>query len=142
MEYIISVSLVAMVLMMIYFMVRAQTNFWLIVFVIPWMLFTMGFGWMIYEANKGYASQKPVPTSQFLYAKVIGSEAFILIMSDNGPRLHVQPATDELIEQLEKGNRLVKGGKTVIVEGEDNADTLRLHEFDHKKFMPKDGKQH
>ena len=109
MEYIISVSLVAMVLMMIYFMVRAQANFWLIVFVIPWMLFTMGFGWMIYEANKGYASQKPVPTSQFLYAKVIGNEAFILIMSDDGPRLHVQPATDELIKQLLKGYHMVIG---------------------------------
>jgi Ca2+/Na+ antiporter len=140
MEYIISVSLVAMVLMMIYFMVRAQANFWLIVFVIPWMLFTMGFGWLIYEANKGYASQKPVPTSQFLYAKVIGNEAFILIMSDDGPRLHVQPATDELIKQLQKGNQMVKGGKTVMVDGDDTEDTLRLHEFDHKKQFPKDSK--
>lgn len=140
MEYIISVSLVAMVLMMIYFMVRAQANFWLIVFVIPWMVFTMGFGWMIYEANKGYASQKPVPTSQFLYAKVIGNEAFILIMSDNGPRLHVQPATDELIKQLQQGNQMVKSGKTVMVDGDDTEDTLRLHEFDHKKQFPKDSK--
>ena len=71
MEYFITGSLVLLVLFLIFFMVRARANFWLTLIVIPWMLFTMGFGFMVYEASKGYATKQPLPESQFLYSKVI-----------------------------------------------------------------------
>ena len=139
MEYFITASLVLLVLFLIFFMVRARANFWLILIVIPWMLFTMGFGFMVYEASKGYATKQPLPESQFLYSKVIGKEAFVLIMTDNGPRLHVLPATDAVKKEMVKGNKLIKDGKIVMVKKpEGQAETLRLHEFDHKAQMPKD----
>ena len=139
MEYFITGSLVLLVLFLIFFMVRARANFWLTLIVIPWMLFTMGFGFMVYEASKGYATKQPLPESQFLYSKVIGNEAFVLIMTDKGPRLHVLPATDAVKKEMAKGNKLVKDGKTVMVKKpEGQAETPRLHEFDHKAQMPKD----
>lgn len=140
MEYVISISLVAMVLMLIYFMVRARANFWLTVFMVPWMLFTMGFGWMVYESAKGFATKLPIPDSQYLYAKVIGSEAFVLIMTDKGPRLHVIPATEQSKKMVQKGQKMIKQGKQVVIEGSDEADTPRLHEFDYKSQFPKDSK--
>ena len=139
MEYFITASLVLLVLFLIFFMVRARANFWSILIVIPWMLFTMGFGFMVYEASKGYATKQPLPESQFLYSKVIGNEAFVLIMTDKGPRLHVLPATDAVKKEMVKGNKLIKDGKIVMVKKpEGQAETLRLHEFDHKAQMPKD----
>lgn len=140
MEYVISISLVAMVLMLIYFMVRARANFWLTVLMVPWMLFTMGFGWLVYESAKGFATKLPIPDSQYLYAKVIGAEAFVLIMTDKGPRLHVMPATEQTKKMVQKGQKMIKQGKQVVIEGDDEANTPRLHEFDHKSQFPKDSK--
>lgn len=137
MEYVISISLVAMVIFMIYFMVKARANFWLILFVIPWMLFTMGFGFMLYEISKGYATQLKIPNSQFLYAKVMGDVTYVMVLNEKGPRLHVLPSSEELRKEIKKGNRQVKEGKTVMIEGNDNIPVPRLHLFDHKKQMPK-----
>lgn len=140
MEYIISISLVLMVVMLIYFMVKAKANFYLTILIVPWMLFTMGFGWMIYEKAKGYATAQKIPDSQYLYAKVIGSEAYVLIMTDKGPRLHVIPATEKVKRMVQKGQKMIKQGKQVVIEGNDEANTPRLHEFDHKSQFPKDSK--
>lgn len=138
MEYFISASLVALALFLIYFMVKAKANFWLTLIVIPWMLFTMGFGFMIFEASKGYATKQVLPKSQFLFSVVVQKEAFVLIMTNKGPRLHTIPATDKVKHELAKGNNLVKTGKTVLIEPNAEADILRLYEFNHKKQFPKD----
>lgn len=137
MEYFIAFSLVAMVLFLVYFMMQAKANFWMTMIVIPWFIFTMGFCWILYERAKGYATKLPIPHSQYLYAKVIGSEAYVLIMSDQGPRLHVMPATEQVKKMVQKGQRLVKQGKQIMIEGNGEANTPRLHEFDHKKQFPK-----
>lgn len=138
MEYTISVSLVAMVMFMIYFMVKAKANFWLILIVIPWMLFTMGFGFMLYEINKGFATKIKIPHSQFLYAKEMGAITYVLVANEKGVRLHMLPSSKELHKEITKGTALIKQGQMVIVETSDMIEVPRLHRFDHKKQMPKD----
>jgi hypothetical protein len=109
------------------------------------MLFSAGFGFLLYDKIKGYATQSPVNDSKLLYAKIVKPQIYLLIMGEHGPRLHVVPYSKQLEQDLEGAGRAIKEGRDIRVK-QDNSENenefgVELYEFDHKRMFPKDQSQ-
>ena len=124
----------------IYALYKINTRLWLLLLVVPWMLFSAGFGFLLYDKIKGYATMDKIGDSKLLYAKVSKPNVYLLVMADDGPRLHVMPYRKQLEQDLESVGRALKEGRDMRVrpDGRESEHGIELYEFDHKQAFPKD----
>ena len=124
----------------IYALYKINTRLWLLLLVVPWMLFSAGFGFLLYDKIKGYATMDKIGDSKLLYAKVSKPNVYLLVMADDGPRLHVMPYSKQLEQDLESVGRALKEGRDMRVrpDGRESEYGIELYEFDHKQAFPKD----
>jgi hypothetical protein len=143
MELAIATGIIMTALIAIYALYRMEARIWLILLLAPWMLFSAGFGFLLYDKIKGYATQDPVDDSKLLYGKVVKPQIYILVMAEHGPRLHVMPYSKKLEEQLEGAGRALREGRDMRVRTDDGESEfgIELYEFDHKRAFPKDQPQ-
>jgi hypothetical protein len=140
-EIIVAIGIMMTALIAIYALYRMEARLWLILLLAPWMLFSAGFGFLLYDKIKGYATEERIDDSKLLYAKVSKPKIYILVMAEHGPRLHVLPYSKQLEEQLESTGRALKEGRDMRVkpdDGEESTFGIKLYEFDHKRVFPKD----
>ena len=139
-EIAVATGIMMTALIAVYALYRMEARLWLILLLAPWMLFSAGFGFLLYEKIKGYATDNKFDDAKLLYAKVIQPQIYLLVMSEDGPRLHVMPYKKQLEEQLESANKAIKEGRDMRVRPEEGDDSLgiRIYEFDHKRAFPKD----
>ena len=140
-EIVVAIGIIMTALIAIYALYKMEARIWLIMLLAPWMLFSAGFGFLLYDKIKGYASEGQIDESKLLYAKVSKPNIYILVMAEHGPRLHVMPYSKHLEEQLEGAGRALKEGRDMRVkpdDGEESIFGIKLYEFDHKRAFPKD----
>jgi hypothetical protein len=140
MEIAIAIGIIMTALIAIYALYRMEARVWLILLLAPWMLFSAGFGFLLYDKIKGYATEAEVSDSKLLYAKVSKPHIYMLVMAEHGPRLHVLPYSKQLEEQLESTGRALKEGRDMRVKPDDSEEStfgIKLYEFNHKKVFPK-----
>ena len=140
MEIAIAIGIIMTALNAIYALYRMEARVWLILLLAPWMLFSAGFGFLLYDQIKGYATEAKVSDSKLLYAKVSKPHIYMLVMAENGPRLHVLPYSKQLEQDLEGAGRALKEGRDMRVrpDGRESEYGMELYEFDHKQAFPKD----
>jgi len=139
-ETVVAIGIIMTALIAIYALYRMEARLWLILLLAPWMLFSAGFGFLLYDKIKGYATEAKVGESKLLYGKVVKPRIYLLVMAENGPRLHVVPYSRNLEEQLEGADRALKEGRDMRVkpDDEDSQFGIKIYEFDHKRALPKD----
>ena len=138
MEYLVAISFVLMSLVTVYSLIKLNTRLWIMLIVVPYLVFTTGFGFMVYNTLKGYATTEPIPAeSEFLFGAVAQPKIYVLVNGDQGLRLHVMPYSEFTRREVDRGNQLVEEGKKVQIETTGTSTVPRVHEFDHKKLMPK-----
>jgi hypothetical protein len=140
MEIAIATGIIMTALIAIYALYRMEARLWLIVLLAPWMLFSAGFGFLLYDKIKGYATKDAIGDSKLLYAKVTKPNVYLLVMAEDGPRLHVLPYSKQLEQDLEGAGRALKEGRDMRVrpDGRESEFGIELYEFDHKQAFPKD----
>ena len=140
MEIAIAIGIIMTALIAIYALYRMEARVWLIMLLAPWMLFSAGFGFLLYDKIKGYATNDKIGDSKLLYAKVSKPNVYLLVMADDGPRLHVMPYSKQLEQDLEGVGRALKEGRDMRVrpDGRESEFGIELYEFDHKQAFPKD----
>ena len=142
-ETVVAIGIIMTALIAIYALYRMEARLWLILLLAPWMLFSAGFGFLLYDKIKGYATEAKVGESKLLYGKVVKPRIYLLVMAENGPRLHVVPYSRNLEEQLEGAGRALREGRDMRVRNDDGESMsgIELYEFDHKRAFPKDQPQ-
>jgi hypothetical protein len=144
MEIAIAIGIIMTALIAIYALYRMEARIWLILLLAPWMLFSAGFGFLLYDKIKGYATADKIGDSKLLYAKVSKPNVYLLVMAVDGPRLHVMPYSKQLEQALEGVGRALKEGRDMRVKSDDGEESIfgiKLYEFDHKQAFPKDNIQ-
>ena len=138
MEYLVAISFLIISLVTVYSLVKLNTRTWIVLLVIPYLIFTAGFSFNVYNSLKGFATTKPIPEgSRFVYGVNLKPEVFILVSNPDGLRLHVMPYDEFVRKEVEKANEMVEEGKQVDIKYDGTSDVPRMHQFDHKKVMPK-----
>jgi hypothetical protein len=140
MEIAIATGIIITALIAIYALYKMEARVWLIMLLAPWMLFSAGFGFLLYDKIKGYATTDKIGDSKLLYASVSKPNVYLLVMAENGPRLHVLPYSKQLEQDLEGAGRALKEGRDMRVrpDGRESEFGIELYEFDHKQAFPKD----
>jgi hypothetical protein len=139
MEIAIAIGIIMTALIAIYALYKMEARVWLIMLLAPWMLFSAGFGFLLYDKIKGYATTDKIGDSKLLYARVAKPNVYLLVMAEDGPRLHVLPYSKQLEQDLEGVGRALKEGRDMRVrpDGRESEHGLELYEFDHKQAFPK-----
>ena len=78
-EIAIASGIIITALTLIYVLYRIEARLWLILLLAPWMLFSAGFGFLLYDKIKGYATEERIDDSKLLYAKVSKPKIYILV---------------------------------------------------------------
>jgi hypothetical protein len=127
-------------LISIYALYKINTKTWLIIILAPWILFSAGFGFLLYEKIKGYATEEPIKDSRILYYSIAKPRIYLLVINEKVPRLHVVPYNKDLENRLENANAGIKQGRHMRIRQPREGDSvlgLSVYEFDHKQAFPK-----
>jgi len=139
-ETVVAIGIIMTALIAIYALYRMEARVWLILLLAPWMLFSAGFGFLLYDKIRGYAS-KEIPTdSKLLYSKIAKPQIYLLVMDEDGPRLHVVPYSKKLEDELNSMGSAMKEGRDIRIREQDGQSLfgIELYEFDHKRAFPKE----
>ena len=138
MEYLVAISFLIICMITIYSLVKLNTKLWIMLIVIPYLIFSTGFAFNVYNSFKGFATTKTIPDhSRFLFGVVAKPNVFILVNGPDGIRLHMMPYSEYLRKEVEQGNKMVEQGQRMTVQNDGESKSPRLHQFEHKKLMPK-----
>ena len=151
MIYLLTVSLLILVILATMAIVKSKFNIILTATIIPFLIFNAGFSWhTISELRGSPRDGYPVGQVQLLYAAVQQPKIYLLVNHENekSPTLYAIPYSEEDARKLAKAMGDIKDGQTVMARlqnkdhgNNSNDQEMIYYRFNHEEQMPKDTPQ-
>ena len=122
--------------------IRSRYRVWIFLFIIPFLVFNIGFTYHTVEELWGYPVRGyPQGEVELLAAKVEQPNVLIVVRySDGRTRLHQIPYTKRDEEQLSGANRELRKGRRIMMNNRGQAQESRfeLYPWKPSEMMPKE----
>jgi len=143
MIYLLTFSLLILTVLVIIISIRQKFRTWIIVFIIPFLIFNIGFSYHTLNELWGYAKQGyPKGELELLAYKIEKPEVYIMVREQTGKtRLHVIPYNKKIEEDLDGAGREMKKGQRIMVKNngtENQQSRLEFYSWLPAESMPKE----
>jgi len=139
----LTISLVTLSVLVLLIQIRYKTRSWLILLLVPFLLFNIGFSWHTVSDLLGKPRHSTIQDhSQFLYAVVSNRWIYLLVAEPDTPQpiYYKIPYSEKLEQQLNKANEKAKNGERVMLKKnntQDDSEYVFYNWEDGPQFQPK-----
>lgn len=146
MIYLLAASLLLLTILVLIIVVRQKFRVWILVFIIPFLIFNIGFSYHTINELWGYPKQGyPAEEVELLAYKVEKPTVFIMVRERSGrTRLYAIPYTKKTEEELEGAGKQIKKGQRMMIKNQgrkvDQESKFELYSWKPADVMPKEMK--
>jgi hypothetical protein len=146
MIYLLAASLLLLTILVLIIAVRQKFRVWILVFIIPFLVFNIGFSYHTINELWGYPKQGyPMEEVELLAFKVEKPTVFIMVREQSGrTRLYAIPYTKKTEEELESAGKQIKKGQRMMIKNkgrkDDQESKFELYSWKPADVMPKEMK--
>lgn len=142
MIYLLTASLLALTILTIITSIRARYRTWILILLIPFLVFNIGFTYHTIQELWGYpVKDYPKGEVELLAAKIEQPNVLIMVRYPDGrSRLHQIPYTKRDEEQLSGAAREIRQGRRVMMNnlGQNQESRFELYPWKPSEMMPKE----
>lgn len=144
MIYLLAASLLILTVLILIIAVRQRFKLWIMLFIIPFLIFNIGFSYHTINELWGYPKQGyPINEVELLTYKVEKPTVFIMVREKSGKiRLYAIPYTKKAEENLESAGREIKKGQRIMMKThgrkDDQESKFELYSWKPADIMPKE----
>lgn len=131
MIYLLTASLLVLTVITLTVAIRARFRIWMMVFLIPFLIFNIGFSYHTVKELWGYAVEGfPKTEVELLTYKIEKPNVFITVRHDDGRvRLYQIPYEKKTEEQLDSAGKAMKKGQRMMMKNRGHKDQESKVEF-------------
>ena len=144
MIYLLAASLLLLTILVLIISVRQKFRLWIMLFIIPFLIFNIGFSYHTINELWGYPKQGyPKEEVELLAYKVEKPTVFIMVREKSGrTRLYAIPYTKKTEEELEGAGKQIKQGQRMMIKNrgrkDDQESKFELYSWRPAESMPKE----
>lgn len=142
MIYLLTASLLLLTVLTIITAIRARYRTWILILIIPFLVFNIGFTYHTIQELWGYPVKSyPQGEVELLAAKIEQPNVLIVVRYPDGrTRLHQIPYTKIDEEQLNGANRELRKGQRIMMNnrGQTQESRFELYPWKPSEMMPKE----
>lgn len=142
MLYLLTASLLLLTVIVILMTIRARYKTWILMLIIPFLIFNIGFTYHTIQEFWGYPVKGyPKVEVELLAAKVEQPDAFVVVRYPDGrTRLHQIPYTKSDEERLKGAMKEMRKGRRMMLKenGENLESRFEIYPWKPAEMMPKE----
>ena len=118
MIYLLTASLLLLTVLVIIITIRQRFRTWIVLLIIPFLVFNIGFSYHTVNELWGYAKQGyPREEVELLAYKIEKPDIYVMVREKNGKaRLHLIPYTKKTEDDLNGAGREMKKGQRIMMK--------------------------
>ena len=143
MIYLLSASLLLLTILVLIMAVRQKFRLWIMLLIIPFLIFNIGFSYHTINELWGYPKQGyPENEVELLAYKVEKPTVYIMVREQSGrTRLYAIPYTKKTEEELDGAGQQIKKGQRMMIKNQgrkdDQESKLEVYSWQPSTSMPK-----
>lgn len=138
MIYLLTASLLLLTILVILIAIRQKFRVWIMVFIIPFLIFNIGFSYHTINELWGYAKQGyPQGEVELLAHKIEKPNVYIMVREQSGKtRLYVIPYTKKTEEDINGAGQKIKKGQRVMMKNKNTGRDTQESKFEFYSWQP------
>jgi hypothetical protein len=143
MIYLLTASLLLLAVLVIIIAIRQKFRVWIILFIIPFLIFNIGFSYHTLNELWGYPKEGyPKEEVELLAYKIEKPNVYIMVREQSGrTRLHLIPYSKKAEEDLEGAGKEMKKGQRMMMKNrghDDQESRVEYYSWRPAESMPKE----